>query len=107
MSINNSQRAETATELSAVMDGTTKVIGSLEFNPVIIVFENQGDVAVALYRNQTANIWHTFPAGEAIVLDMRAAHGLASNFSFSVGDTFYGNGASGTFSISYIYAKDL
>lgn len=107
MSVNNSARAETATELYATMDGTTKLIGSLAFNPVQIIFDNQGTVAIQIYRNQTTNVWHTFPAGEALILDMRAAHGLAPNFTFSVGDTFYGNGASGPFSISYTYAKEL
>lgn len=107
MSVNNSQRAETATELTTTMDGTTKLIGTLLFNPAIMIFDNQGSVPVAIYRNQTTNVWRTFPAGEALILDMRAAHGLAANFTFSIGDTFYGNGASGTFSISYIYAKDL
>ena len=85
MSVNNSSRAETATELSAIMDGTTKVIGTLLFNPVMIIFDNQGTVEVEIYRNQTSNVWRTFPAGEAIILDMRAAHGLASNFTFCIG----------------------
>lgn len=106
MGINNSQRAGFATELSGVMTGSAVNIGTLSNSPVIIIFDNQGSVAISLYVNGTAagNLWKTFPAGEAIVLDLRAASGVAPNYTFDVGTTFYGNGASGTFSISYIYA---
>jgi hypothetical protein len=104
MSINLSQRAGAAPELLETMTGSTILIGTLQFNPVMIIFDNQGTVAVSIYVNQTADVWKTFPAGEALVLDMRAANGVASNFTFDVGTSFYGNGASGDFSISYIYA---
>lgn len=107
MSINNSQRCISAPELTASMTGSFTGIGTLLYNPVIIIFDNQGTVPVAISTDGGTTTWRTFPAGEALVLDLRAAHGLAPNFTFDVGTTFSGNGASGTFSISYLYAKSL
>ncbi len=105
MSINNSQRGAFATELTATMTGSFTSIGTLLFNPVIIIFDNQGTVPIAISVNGGTSTWRTFPAGEAIILDLRAAHGLASNYTFDVGTTFSGNGAAGSvFSISYTYA---
>lgn len=103
---NNSQRAGFAEELIATMTGAPVLIGTLEFAPVIIIFDNQSDDSVAISVDGGVTTWKTFPAGEALVLDLRAAHGLASNYSFDVGTSFYGNGAgTGDFSISYIYAR--
>ena len=112
MAVNNSQYAETGIELATVtLTGGVDLIGAgiLLHNPVMIIFDNQSAVPIAIYHNQTTDIWRTFPAGEALVLDMRAAHGLASNYTFRIGDTFYAQGAAGAnvFSISYTYAKDL
>lgn len=100
---NTSQRAFPATELIATMTGSPVVIGSLAECPVIIIFDNLGTVATTISINGIS--WKTFAAGTALVLDMRANHGLASNFTFDQGMTFTGNGASGDFSISYLYAK--
>jgi len=105
MSINNSQRALPAPELIETMTGSNVLIGTLLYNPVIIIFDNQSTVSVVISINDVE--WKTFPAGEALVLDMRAAHGLAANYTFDVGTSFYGNGASGDFSISYLYAKNV
>jgi hypothetical protein len=102
--INISQRAGFPTELTASMTGAFVKIGTLTFSPVIIIFDNQGAVSIAISVDGV-NTWRTFTAGEALVLDLRAAHGLAPNFTFDRGTTFYGNGASGTFSISYLYAR--
>ena len=91
------------------MTGSAVLIGTLPVSPVILIFDNQGTVSVGLYVNGTAaaNLWRTFTPGEALVLDLRAAHGLAANFTFPQGTVFYGNGASpGTFSISYVYAQN-
>lgn len=109
MSINNSQRAGFPNELSAVMTGSAVLVGTLLFNPVLIIFDNQGTAAVAISVNDSTGgtVWKTFTPGEALVLDLRDKAHLAANFTFDVGTTFYGNGASGTFSISYIYAKEL
>jgi hypothetical protein len=104
MGVNNSQRGEFAPELAAVMTGAFALIGSLAFNPVTLIFDNQGTVPVAISVDGGTTTWRTFTAGEALVLDLRDKHGMASNYTFDVGKTFHGNGASGTFSISYIYA---
>ena len=102
---NLSNTTEFPDELSAVMSGSFVKIGTLLFNPVIMIFDNQGTVAVAISVNGGTSTWRTFPAGEGLVLDLRGNHGIAANFTPSIGTTFHGNGASGTFSISYVYAK--
>jgi hypothetical protein len=106
MAINQSQRAGFPAELSAVMITSTWVeIGTLLENPVQIIFDNQGISSVAISIDGGTTTWRTFPAGEALVLDMRGNHGIAANFTMDLGTTFYGEGVTGTtFSISYIYA---
>ena len=106
MSINVSQVAAFAEELIETMTGSFVEIGTLDKNPVIIIFDNMSTVAVEISVDGGATTWKTFPGGEALVLDLRAAHGIAANYSFSQGTTFHGNGASGDFSISYIYARN-
>ena len=104
MSINISQRAAFGAELSAVMSGSFVKIGTLLFNPTILIFDNQGTVSVAISIDGGTTTWRTFPAGEAMILDLRGNHGIAPNYTIDQGTTFFGNGASGTFSISYLYA---
>lgn len=104
MTNNISQRAGFATELLETMTGSFVLIGTLVKNPVIIIFDNMGSVNIEISVDGV-NTWKTFTGGEAIVLDLRAAHGVAPNYTFDKGTSFYGNGASGDFSISYIYAK--
>lgn len=110
MSVINSMRAETSVELLiTTLTGGVDLIGTLLNSPVMIIFDNQSTTSIKIYRNQTTDVWHTFPAGEAILLDMRGNKGKAPDFSFSVGDTFYAQGTAGAnqFSISYIYARNL
>lgn len=109
MSINNSQRATFPNELLETMTGSPVLIGTLSENPVIIIFDNQSTVPVAVSVNDATgtNVWKTFPAGEALVLDLRTQAHLASNFTFDKGTSFYGDGASGDFSISYIAAREI
>jgi hypothetical protein len=108
MGINNSAVCLFGTELLGTMTGSTTIIGTLPVNPVMLIFDNQGTVPIAIYVNGTApsNLWRTFPGGEALILDMRANHGLAENYTPMIGTTFFGNGASGNFSISYTYAQN-
>lgn len=103
MSLNISQRAGFPTELSAVMTGSFVKIGTLLFIPRLIIFDNQGTVSIAISIDGVTT-WRTFPAGEALVLDLSTNKAAAPNFAIDKGTTFYGNGASGTFSISYLYA---
>jgi len=109
MGINNSQICLFGTELSATMSGSAVLIGTLPVSPVALIFDNQGTVSVGIYVNGTAagNLWRTFPGGEAMILDLRSQSGVAPNFTPAIGTTFYGNGASGTFSISYVYAQNM
>ncbi len=88
------------------MTGSFVTIGTLIESPVIVIFDNQGTDDVAISLDGGTTTWKTFPGGEALVLDLRANHGIASNFTFSRGTVFSGNGASGNFSISYLYALD-
>lgn len=112
MTINRSIIGEMAEELTidtATLTGGWDLIGTLEENPVQIIFDNQsGDTSVQIGNNATT-AWHTFPAGEAIILDMRGNHGIAANYSFRKGMNLYARGTAGTgdFSISYTYAVDL
>jgi hypothetical protein len=110
MAINNSQVPLFGTELSVAMTGSAVLIGTLPNPATHIVFDNQSTSSVGLYVNGTAaaNLWRTFTAGEAIVLDLRAAAAAAPNFSANQNTTFYGLGAAtGNFSISYIFAQNM
>lgn len=108
---NNSQRCQFETErsrASTTFTGSYLNIGSaLTKNPVIIIFDNQTDVDVPLSIDGT-NTWKTFSAGEALVLDLRANHGIAANFTFDIGTQFQTNaavGTTGSFRISIINAR--
>ena len=99
--VNNSIVALAAPELLKAMTGSFVAIGTLLYNPTIIIFDNQS-------TSSGATTWKTFPAGEALILDLRAAHGIASNYSFRIGTVFSGNGtATGNFSIAYTYAESF
>lgn len=108
MAINNSQRAAWPNELLGNMTtGSTVEIGRLTQNPVIMIFDNQGTHAVEICVNDAtgSNVWKTFPAGEALTLDLRNQQGIVSNFTADIGTTFYGTGTTGdSFSISYVSA---
>lgn len=104
MSSNNSQRAVFAPELIETMTGSWVTIGTLEHNPVIIIFDNLSTVDIEISIDGGTTTWKTFQAGSALVLDLRGNHGIAAGFSPDLGTVFSGNGASGDFSISYLYA---
>lgn len=108
MSINNSQRTQFPNELSAAMTGSPVLIGTLLFNPVIMYFNNQGIVNISISVNDPTgtNVWMTFTPGLTVAMDLRDKAHLAQNFCPDKGTTFYGNGASGTFSISYVSAME-
>jgi hypothetical protein len=76
-------------------------------NPVLIIFDNQSDVAVPISADGV-NIWKTFSAGEALVLDLRANSGIAANYTIDRNIIFYTNaavGTTGSFKISVTYAR--
>lgn len=91
-----------APELLVAMTGSQVTIGALIANPCKIIFDNQSTAPVALTMSSlgTSQTWHTFPAGEAIILDNDLE-------AFPQGTVFYGTGtnATGNFSISYTYIK--
>lgn len=98
----NNQLMLPAEELIETMTGSTVLIGTLLETPVKLIMDNQSDVVITLYISfdggTTLIQWHTFPGGEAIILD-------DDLYPFPKGTSFYGNGASGNFSISYTYLK--
>ena len=108
MSINNSGRATFPNQLKATMTGSVIPIGTLGFNPVLLYMNNLGTVPVDISIDDSTgtNVWMTFAAGQAIAMDLRDKAHLASNFTIDLGTTFYGNGASGDFAISYVAAKE-
>lgn len=89
-----------APELIQTMTGSSVLIGTLLYPPVKLVLDNQSTDSIVLYIDIGGGQiqWHTFPAGEALILD-------DDIYSFPKGTKFYGNGASGNFSISYTYIK--
>ena len=96
------------TRASTTFNGTFLAIGTpLDVNPVVLVWDNQTDVPVAISVDGI-NIWKTFAPGEAFVLDLRANHGIAANYTIDIGTTFFTNsavGTTGSFRISIIYAR--
>lgn len=108
MTINSSIIAEMAEEMTydtSTGTGSAQSMGTLEFNPVIMIFDNQSTVAVEI-GNSSSTTWRTFPAGEGLVLDLRGNHGIADNYTFRRGMEIFatsGVGA-GNFSVSYVYA---
>lgn len=111
-SLNISQTANFQPELAATMSGTFVLIGTVVADPVLVIFDNQGTASVqiavgpkSITNNPTTfTTWRTFTPGEALVLDLRANNGNAPTFTIPAGTSFWGNGASGTFSISYLTA---
>lgn len=98
----NNQVMLPAPELIAAMTGSPVTIGTLLFNPVKLILDNQSTVPIVLSisTNFGASFiqWHTFSANEAMILD-------DDLYTFPIGTIFQGNGASGNFSISYTYLK--
>ncbi len=87
-----------APELIATMQGTPFPIGTLLYTPVKLIMDNLSTVPVVIYIDVGGGPiqWKTFAAGEALVLD-------DDLYTFPKGTIFLGDGASGTFSISYTY----
>jgi hypothetical protein len=100
----NNQLMYPAPELITAMTGSSVLIGTLIERPVKLIMDNQSTGSVVLsisYDGGTTKIqFHTFPAGEAMIID-------DDLFTISKSASFYGNGAAlGSFSISYFYVKE-
>lgn len=91
-----------ATQQTAVMTGSNVLIGTITHMPVKIIFNSLSTVNVEIYLSfdggTTLIDWLTFTPGMAFVLD----EDLWSN---AKGMQVYGNGASGSFQVSYNYIK--
>lgn len=100
MTVINNLRAVPAEELLETMTGSWVLLGTLVEPPTMIIFDNFSTVNVAISFDGGTTTWKTFAAGSALVLDSQAALSL-----FVKGLGIYGNGASGDFSVSYVYRK--
>lgn len=81
---------------STTFDGSFLAIGSaLTVNPFIIIFDNQSDVDVPISVDGV-NIWKTFAPYQSLVLDLRANHGIAENYTMAIGTQFTTNASVGT-----------
>lgn len=100
MSVLTGVRTFPAPELKETMTGSWVLIGVLAYIPTHIVFDNLGTVAVEISFDGGTTTWKTFGGGSALVLD-----GKDCEMVFSKGMGIYGNGASGDFSVSYIYPQ--
>ena len=90
-----------APELITAMTGSSVLIGTLLYNPVKLVLDNQSSgsvvLSISLDGGESKTSWKTFAAAEALVLD-------DDLYTFPIGTSFYGNGAgTGSFSVSYTY----
>jgi len=99
----NNQLMLPAPELIQTMTGSSVLIGQLLHNPVKLIFDSLSTVTIVIsisFDGGTTKIqWKTFQGGTALVLD-------DDLFTFPKGTSFYGNGASGQFSIAYCYTKE-
>ena len=92
---------------ASTFNSAYQTLGSaLTQSPVIIVLDNQTTVDVEFSIDGTTT-WKTFSTSEALVLDMRANHGKAFDFTLPIGTQLYvrGTGGTGSFRASIIYAR--
>lgn len=92
-------------ELRATMTGSFVKIGSVAFAPAVIGFSNESETEAIQISIDGSTVWKTFQPGEAFVLDCSTNKGSAPDLNPNKGTTFFGNGASGDFSIWYVYHK--
>jgi hypothetical protein len=97
---------DTERTVTGPFTGVTQNLGSpLAYAAVQVVMDNQSTVSVQLLIDGA--VWHTFPAGEAIILDLRGNAAHAPTFVAPQGTQFQviGTGGTGSFSISIVYAR--
>lgn len=94
--------------VAGAFTGSAQSLGAvLTQNPVIIIFDNQSTVPVAVSIDGGVTTWKTFSAGQALVLDLRANHGQVAIYSFPIGTQFSvtASGGTGSFRLSITYAR--
>lgn len=97
---------DTERTVTGPFTGIAQNLGTpLSFPALLAIFDNQSDVAVAVVINGVT--WKTFPAGEALVLDLRGNKGNAPTFAVDANTQFQviGTAGTGTFSLAIIYAR--
>lgn len=97
---------DTERTLSGAFTGVAQNLGSVLSAPaVLLIMDNQSTVAVQVVVN--GNVWKTFTAGEALVLDLRANAAHAPTFAVDANTQFQiiATGGTGLFSLSVLYAK--
>lgn len=91
-----------APEMFATMNGSEVEIGTLDYIPIKLIFDNLSSSEVIIYISLdgggTKIRWKTFSANAALILDNDLS-------TYPKGTKFYGVGTSGDFSISYSYIK--
>jgi len=98
MSVLTGTRTFPAPELLETMTGSWVLIGVLQYIPTHIIFDSLSTVSVAISFDGGTTTWKTFGAGTAIILDAKDCEMMLSK-----GMGIWGNGASGEFSVAYIY----
>lgn len=97
---------DTERTVTGPFTGVAQNLGTpLSFPAIVAVFDNTSTVAVQLLINGVT--WKTFPAGEAMVLDLRANSGHAPTLAIDANTQFQviGTGGTGAFSVAILYAR--
>ncbi len=97
---------DTERTVTGPFTGIAQNLGSvLAYPALMMVIDNQSTVAVQFVVNGA--VWKTFPAGEALVLDLRANAAHAPTFAADANTQFQiiGTGGTGIFSLAIIYAR--
>ena len=96
------QQALPAPEMFATMTGSEVEIGTLDYIPTKLIFDNLSSSEVIIYISldggDTKIRMKTFAGNSAIILDKDLN-------TYPKGAKFYGVGSSGNFSIAYSYIK--
>lgn len=97
---------DTERTLSGPFTGVAQSLGiPTAFPALLMVIDNQSTVAVQFVVNGA--VWKTFPAGEALVLDLRGNAAHAPTFAADANTQFQiiGTGGAGNFSLAILYAR--
>lgn len=97
---------DTERTVTGPFTGVAQNLGAvLSSAAVLVIMDNQSTVAVQVVVN--GNVWKTFSAGEALVLDLRGNAAKAPTFAVDANTQFQVIGTAGTgiFSLSVLYAR--